>query len=70
MLVICLHRVPAFVVPLHCMVAPCPCALLAEELEEEIAGGLHILHGSNPSSRAFVMVISSETFFTVWQVPK
>ena len=69
-LVICLHLVPALVFPLHCTVWLCPCGLFCGPGEVLTVGGLHTLHGSNPSSFAFSIVISSDTFLTVLQFPK
>lgn len=71
MRVMCLHRVPAFVMPLHCIVAvPCPCALLVDEPDGVMDCGLQILQGSSPDSFASVIVIFSETFLTVRQVAR
>lgn len=68
MLVLCLHRVPAFVILLHCTVADSPLAcFFSENPNLSELGGLQILQGVNPSSDAFFNVSSCETFFTIRQ---
>ncbi len=71
MLVLCLHRVPVFVVPLHCTVLLVPCVFLELYGTAFAAtGGLHILQASRPSSTALGIEILEETFSTILQVAK
>ncbi len=71
MRVICLHRVPAFVVPLHLTVLASPLAFLLDTRFDRLStGGRQILHGCKPNSAALEKVISSETLFTIRQDSK
>ena len=67
MRVMCLQRVPAFVVPMHCTVLPWPCSLLGLDFLADWISGLQILHGSRPDSNASSILILSDTFSTILQ---